>query len=262
MTKAQLIRFCVENSIRYVSCMGAGARFDPTRVQMSVLSDTKDDPLCRVMRVLLRKLGVNIETVPVVYSTERNLVKLLELEDDAATNPEDYQLLPQFRVRIMPVVGTVPAVVGQAAAAYVLNTISGAVEDPMLPFQSVDSKVSKVLFDLNRSEESARFKGTRIGHLMSLSDASYALHEMYHHRCAISGCVDDLTLRRWHYEKPASLSNVVVLTKALAKKHDRGESLESLYSADQIAAIERVLAREAAYTALVQRLFVLPPTAQ
>jgi hypothetical protein len=33
------------------------------------------------------------------------------------------QMLPNFRVRVMPVVGTIPAMFGLAAATFVLNTL-------------------------------------------------------------------------------------------------------------------------------------------
>jgi tRNA A37 threonylcarbamoyladenosine dehydratase len=44
-----------------------------------------------------------------------------------ADNPEEYQLLPSFRVRIMPVVGTIPAMFGMVAATHVLNVLSDKV---------------------------------------------------------------------------------------------------------------------------------------
>lgn len=241
--RAQLIKACADAGIPLISCMGAGARHDPSRVQVAFLSETANDPLCRKMRVILRHMGVDVERVPVVYSTEVPPVKLLELEDDAAEKPEDYQLLPDFRVRIMPVVCTVPAAVGNSAAAFVLNTISGKMEQrPMQPMTVQLSKVSKMLFDLNRSEGN-RGQG-REQRFLSLQDAHWAVTETFSGRCAVTGAVGELTLRRWRPQEPASSANVVLLSKAAARQHDAAETLEDLYSAEVIARVEAQLARE------------------
>lgn len=158
---------------------------------------------------------------------------------------EDYQLLPDFRIRIMPVVATVPAAVGCAAAAFVLNALSGKLqEQPMLPLKAAANRASKMVYDLVRSEDSARFASSRGERTMLVDDAVWVLTQVFSGRCAISGCVDDLTLRRWRLDRPASVSNVVVLSKKLAKKHQEAESLETLYSAEQIARVDGLLARE------------------
>lgn len=122
-TKTELIQFCSSRGLPVVSCMGAGGRVDPSRVQLGRLADTKDDPLCKTMRLALRKAGVDVDNLVVVFSTEKPAAGLLELQEGAADNPEEYQMLPNFRVRIMPVVGSLPAVFGLIAATYVLNTL-------------------------------------------------------------------------------------------------------------------------------------------
>ncbi len=82
-TKTELIGFCVARGVRVVSCMGAGGRVDPSRVQMGRLSDTRNDPLCKTMRLALRKANVDTEEVAVVFSTEKPAAGLLELHDGA-----------------------------------------------------------------------------------------------------------------------------------------------------------------------------------
>ena len=57
--------------IPLISCMGTGNKLDPTRFQVADIAKTSVCPLCRVMRVQLKKRGVAHHTV--VYSTEEPL---------------------------------------------------------------------------------------------------------------------------------------------------------------------------------------------
>ena len=54
--------------IPVVSCMGAGKKLDPTMFQVADLFSTSVCPLCRIMRIELRKRGV--DALKVVYSKE------------------------------------------------------------------------------------------------------------------------------------------------------------------------------------------------
>jgi tRNA threonylcarbamoyladenosine dehydratase len=87
--------------------MGAGAKCDPTRVQISDISCTVYDPLARSVRRRLRSLGV-ASGIPVVYSTEvPGDVKLLPLpEEEFQKGPvKELGVFDDFRVRILPVLG-------------------------------------------------------------------------------------------------------------------------------------------------------------
>lgn len=96
------------NSILQVfSSMGAGAKCDPTRIQISDISHTIYDPLARSVRRRLRLMGVN-SGIPVVYSTEvPGDVKLLPLpEEEFQKGPvKELNAFDDFRVRILPVLG-------------------------------------------------------------------------------------------------------------------------------------------------------------
>jgi len=88
--------------------MGAGAKCDPTRIQISDISHTVHDPLARSVRRRLRLGGVS-SGIPVVYSTEPSgNVKLLPLpeEEFQKGNVKELGVLDDFRVRILPVLGT------------------------------------------------------------------------------------------------------------------------------------------------------------
>ena len=60
--KSHLLATCVARGIPVVSCMGAAARIDPTRVRTSDLADTEVCPFARDVRNILRKKhGFRIE---------------------------------------------------------------------------------------------------------------------------------------------------------------------------------------------------------
>jgi tRNA A37 threonylcarbamoyladenosine dehydratase len=87
--------------------MGASAKTDPTRIQISDISYTMYDPLARSVRRKLRLQGVS-SGIPVVYSTEvPGDVKLLPLPEEEFQKGDVKELgvFDDFRVRILPVLG-------------------------------------------------------------------------------------------------------------------------------------------------------------
>lgn len=70
--KILLAKYCKDNNIKIVSAMSAGAKADPTLMQMTDISDSYSEPLARMYRRQLRKLGID-RGIPMVYSTEKSL---------------------------------------------------------------------------------------------------------------------------------------------------------------------------------------------
>ncbi|WP_284637966.1 tRNA threonylcarbamoyladenosine dehydratase [Paenibacillus silviterrae] len=70
--KIHVIKQCLERKIPIISSMGAANKMDPTKFQVADISQTKIDPLARVIRHKLRKEGIK-KGVKVVYSTEEPL---------------------------------------------------------------------------------------------------------------------------------------------------------------------------------------------
>ncbi|XP_038974919.1 tRNA threonylcarbamoyladenosine dehydratase 2-like isoform X1 [Phoenix dactylifera] len=126
-TKVALLAACVRRGLRVLSAMGAGARADPTRIRVADLRESSIDPLSRSVRHRLRK-DYGIEGgIAVVFSLEKPKVKLLPFKGltGEEENPSDYQIVPGFRVRIIPVLGTIPAIFGQVMASYVATQLAG-----------------------------------------------------------------------------------------------------------------------------------------
>ena len=68
-TKILLIDYCTKNNIKLISCMGTGNRFDSTKLCITRLNKTHNDPLSKNIRRILKEK--NIKANPyVVWSSE------------------------------------------------------------------------------------------------------------------------------------------------------------------------------------------------
>ncbi|KAJ5238872.1 hypothetical protein N7468_003491 [Penicillium chermesinum] len=128
-SKVDLLHYCHTNSLPVISSMGAGCKSDPTRVVVGDISASTDDPLSRSTRRRLKLLGVT-SGITAVFSTEKpgpgkaSLLPLAE-EEFAKGQVGELGVLPDFRVRILPVLGTMPAVFGYTVANHVICSITG-----------------------------------------------------------------------------------------------------------------------------------------
>ncbi|KAJ2862622.1 hypothetical protein GGI22_002143, partial [Coemansia erecta] len=123
-TKLDLLAYCKHNDIKVISAMGAGMKSDPSRVQIADIGDTFEDPMSRAVRRRLKALGIQ-SGIKVVYSIEKpGKVQLLSLADSQKESPGDFSVLPDFRVRIVPVLGTIPAMFGIAMGTHVLTELA------------------------------------------------------------------------------------------------------------------------------------------
>lgn len=79
--KLALIKYCMDHSIPLVSSMGAGAKFDATKVRLTDISKSYNCPLAYIVRKRLRHMGIR-KGFQVVFSEElpeRNAI--VECED-------------------------------------------------------------------------------------------------------------------------------------------------------------------------------------
>ncbi len=67
-SKVELIKYCKNNNIEIISCMGTGNKLSPMQLQVADIFDTSVCPLAKIMRKLLREN--NIDSLKVVYSNE------------------------------------------------------------------------------------------------------------------------------------------------------------------------------------------------
>lgn len=68
-TKISLIEYAKKKGIKIISCMGTGKRLDPSKVKISTLKKTYNDPLAKIMRKKIKDLGIDTN-IPVIFSEE------------------------------------------------------------------------------------------------------------------------------------------------------------------------------------------------
>lgn len=78
-SKIDLVIKCIEMNIPVISCMGAGNKLDPTKLEITDIYKTSVCPLAKVMRYELRKRGV--KKLKVVYSREEPITPIKDVAD-------------------------------------------------------------------------------------------------------------------------------------------------------------------------------------
>ena len=68
-TKKLVISKCVEKNINLISSMGAGNRLDPSKLEITTLDKTKNDPIARILRRYVKDEHIN-KKIKVLCSTE------------------------------------------------------------------------------------------------------------------------------------------------------------------------------------------------
>ena len=274
-SKVALLKYCHENSIKVISSMGAGCKSDPTRVCIGDISASREDPLSRVTRRRLASLGIS-HGIPVAYSTEKpgeGKAELLPLPEEEFQKGQvnELSVLPDFRARILPVLGTMPAVFGLTIANWIIVQISG------YPYELAAGKGRDKLYDRAHSdlvgleERLARTEGVDAHGLkiaVNGGDIEYLIEEVYRGKSVISGISTRLALIRWERsekgyqlqkgaegQKVSSLmlEELVCMTKEEAARHEkevlRGQKRPGdLYDEQVLKRVERRRREEAQFS--------------
>jgi len=67
--KLAIWKYCKDHDIPFIACLGAARRLDPTKLVVTTLNKTQNDPMARKLRYLARNRGMDLKA-KVVYSTE------------------------------------------------------------------------------------------------------------------------------------------------------------------------------------------------
>ncbi|OAA40059.1 Molybdenum cofactor biosynthesis, MoeB [Metarhizium rileyi] len=275
-TKVELLKYCHDRKLPVISAMGAGCKSDPTRIVIGDIGASRDDGLSRATRRRLKLLGVT-SGIPVVYSTEQSgegKAELLPLpEEEFQKGPVgELGVMPNFRVRILPVLGTMPAIFGLTAANHVILSIAGYPLD-YAPAKGREKMYEGMMTYVQGSEDRlARMLGLDTVGLktpLTSGDVAFLAEELYHGRSAVSGISTKLVLTRWqrpeetnmtvigegkHMQKCSTvrLRDLVCMTKEEATRHEKeifkaGKALAELYDGETIGRVETKLAVAAKY---------------
>jgi tRNA A37 threonylcarbamoyladenosine dehydratase len=252
-TKVDLLHYCKTNGIPVISSMGAGCKSDPTRVshgqwaapfissfraQVNIgdISESNEDPLSRSTRRRLRQKGITTG-IPVVYSLEKpgpGKASLLPLAEEEFEKGQVDQLsvLPTFRARILPVLGTMPGFFGLCVANHILTHIAG------YPMEySLGKNRTKLYEDIQArlAGQESRLRGNVVGLKLTLTEADigYVVEEVFKGKSVVSGIPTRLMLTRWEplpfredgfwaeEDHRLDIDGVVLMTKEEAKKHEQ-----------------------------------------
>jgi tRNA threonylcarbamoyladenosine dehydratase len=271
-SKVALLHYCYNNSIKVISSMGAGTKSDPTRIFIGDISATTDDPLSKSTRIKLRALGIQ-QGIPTVFSSEKwspgkaELLPLAE-EEFSKGNVEELGVLQHFRVRILPVLGTMPAIFGLSIANHVMLEICDYPHE-YLPSKYREKTYSAILGSLVAGEQRlvrhAGLDGIGLRPPLSTEDVAYLIDDVFHGKSVISELGTRLVLIRWRKPKfplidestpgqkvsRVRMNELVCMTKEESLKHERlilfGEKTpEEVYDKHVLDTVHRRLQQEAA----------------
>ncbi|RHY07345.1 hypothetical protein DYB25_009977 [Aphanomyces astaci] len=107
-TKVALLAAASANGLKVITATSAGGKADPTRIHIGSLQDSVRDNLATKIRYFLKKKNVDASTITTVYSSEKSRCKLLPLDADQVDNPNQFGNVENFRIRVIPVLGTMP----------------------------------------------------------------------------------------------------------------------------------------------------------
>ncbi|KAE9087116.1 hypothetical protein PF006_g25876 [Phytophthora fragariae] len=131
--RALLLESVTRKNLKVITATGAGAKADPTRQQIGSLKNAVRDPLATKIRCVLKKKDISLSEITTIFSSEKSVCKLLPLDAEQAQNLEEFSIVENFRIRVIPVLGTMSTLFGQSIAAYVLCDLAGKKINPRLP---------------------------------------------------------------------------------------------------------------------------------
>jgi len=257
-TKVALLQYCKARDLTVLASLGAGGKADPTRLRfmdLALVPSGSMDPLGTAIKATLRKAGMfsaqfrdggvggkgasaapksghedvttpTLSGITCILSVEEPRATLLPLPIPeglvgASTSPEDFGAMDNFRVRIIPVLGTMPAMFGQAMAAYVLCKLAGN-GHALKPLESTGhapGSSQRLLTSWNAWESSHYPRDEGWGCTCGLSgeEVDFLLSEAWHARSALSHLRlgvrgVKLQLIRWRPFAPSLPSNLVLLS--------------------------------------------------
>lgn len=222
-TKIDLLEACQRMNIKVICALGAGGKVDPTRICLGNLSDTSMDPMAQRLRAKIahdRRL-INMEDIEAVYSVEEPKATLLDLTEEQTINPEEFGAMPYFRVRIMPVLGTSPALFGISMAARVITNIAQHGMFTPIPVEGISKLLAHACSQRIRNQE---LKALGKGPDRFVDEDCMYVIAMCRKRCQITGSkmigcgTERLELARWWSDRPLTIHNAILVRKDYVDK--------------------------------------------
>ncbi|ODQ67479.1 hypothetical protein NADFUDRAFT_81948 [Nadsonia fulvescens var. elongata DSM 6958] len=240
------MEFCYRNEIKLISSMGAACKGDPSSVRICDISQSLEDSLSRTCRRKLKPKGIS-NGIQVVFSTEKppnadsnsgsgsgkaSLMPLAE-EEFLKGNVDELGVLNRFRVRILPVLGTMPGLFGLNMANHVVLEIA----NPKLVPEYVLGRFGLKFYDTPLQGLLGQLQRLGYGEVRvpwNLEDIMFLVEEVFRGKSVISGSTNRINLSMWAKGAGYDRDNIVVMTKEEQRKHEdlvlkKGMSVEEVY---------------------------------
>lgn len=119
--KVHLMKECLDRNIPIISSMGVANKMDPTQLKIVDIFDTRYDPLAKVIRKKLRKLGIT-KGIDVVYSEESPIEIREEIRQEIVSEKQEQGSIRKAK---MPPSSNafVPSVSGLIMAGHVITKL-------------------------------------------------------------------------------------------------------------------------------------------
>jgi tRNA A37 threonylcarbamoyladenosine dehydratase len=124
-SKLELIERAKDKNVPIISCMGAGNKLDPTKLEVADISETSVCPLAKVMRKELRRRGIT--NLKVVYSKEPPITPIMNesmRENTDCDCPADTTNKVITKRQVPGSIAFVPSVAGLILAGEVIKDIA------------------------------------------------------------------------------------------------------------------------------------------
>ncbi|KQC06704.1 MAG: hypothetical protein APR54_06880 [Candidatus Cloacimonas sp. SDB] len=118
--KTGLIEACYRKQIPIISAMGAASRFDPAKIELVDISQSRICPLAKKVRKYLHRRGIQ-KGIPVIYSYEKPIAQFTH---EAGAESDWISGRGRKRGTLGSVV-YLPAIMGMWTASYVLRKLAG-----------------------------------------------------------------------------------------------------------------------------------------
>lgn len=112
--KVFLLYYAVQNHQNIVSCMGAGGKFNPEKIEIADISKSYNCRLAFYIRKRLHRLGIR-EGITVVFSSEK-------VNEDAFVVEDEHQ---ENKIATVGTISYMPAIFGCFCASHVINKLLG-----------------------------------------------------------------------------------------------------------------------------------------
>lgn len=250
-TKSKLLSYCAIQDIRVISCMGAGGKSDFTRLHISDLKSASRDPLATKLRQTIRRtlsedensqndlsFLEDVNKLAVLYCSEKIVVKLADLTDEQKKDGvHNFGAVDNMRIRVIPVLGTMPAIMGQSLAGLALCEIGGKPFSPMSGerigrnirhrlfqhFKNREKKIGDIIKEKNQANNEVDANFWFGPPQIDSDDVEYILAEVWRNRCCVTGesLGTPLEIVRWDLTKPSNCQNIVLLSVKAMTDFDR-----------------------------------------